>query len=186
MRSSLFSQRLKHELQGYRSSDVFQRYLADKTFSDPLRMVQYLDFKTYLPGDILTKVDRASMAHGLEVRTPFLDYELVEWTARLPTALKLKGFEGKHILKTSLEPYLPHEVLYRSKMGFAVPLDIWFRGSLKDRVADAINSERLADSGLFDQTYLRQLLDEHHTGRRNHSAPLWTLLMFDGFLAQVS
>jgi len=89
--------------------------------------VQYLDYKTYLPGDILTKVDRASMAHSLEVRTPFLDYEFVEWAASLPAEVKLRGGEGKHVLKKALEPVLPREVLYRSKMGFAVPIDVWFR-----------------------------------------------------------
>ncbi len=184
MRASLFSNRLKADLQDYRAKDVFRRYLANKEFSDPLRMVQYLDFKTYLPGDILTKVDRASMAHSLEVRVPFLDYQFVEWTARLPTEEKLKGQEGKRILKKALEPYLPKEVLYRKKMGFAVPLDGWFRDSLKERIEAAISGDRLRDCGLFDPAYLKKLLEEHRSGRRNHSAPLWSLLMFDGFLRQ--
>jgi asparagine synthase (glutamine-hydrolysing) len=185
MRAQLFSSALKGKLRGYHSQDVFDRYLADKEFTDPLRMVQYLDFKTYLPGDILTKVDRASMAHGLEVRVPFLDYEFVEWVAALPTRAKLQGTEGKHVLKKSLEPYLPNEVLYRKKMGFAVPLDLWFRGSLSDRIAHTLTSERIRDCGYFDVGYLEQLLNEHRTGRRNHSSPLWALLMFDGFLGQL-
>ena len=186
MRAMLFSSHLKSELDGYRSTQVFARYLDGKEFSDPLRMVQYLDFKTYLPGDILTKVDRASMAHSLEVRVPFLDHEFVEWTAKLPTDLKLRRFEAKHTLKKSLEPYLPRDVLYRTKMGFAVPLDLWFRDSLKERIAQTIRGSRLRDCGLFDAAYLTRLLDEHHSGRRNHSAPLWTLLMFDGFLSQAA
>ena len=117
---------------------------------DPLSLVQYLDFKTYLPGDILTKVDRASMAHSLEVRTPFLDYEFVEWAAACRRRSSCKGSEGKHVLKQALEPLLPHEVLYRTKMGFAVPLDTWFRGSLRDRIRELIDGRRLAPTGFFD------------------------------------
>jgi asparagine synthase (glutamine-hydrolysing) len=182
MRALLFSPLFKRELQGYSSREVFRGYLRDKSFDDALSLVQYLDFKTYLPGDILTKVDRASMAHSLEVRTPFLDYEFVEWVSQLPASIKLKGAEGKHLLKKSLEPLLPHEVLYRSKMGFAVPLDMWFRGSLRNHLADVVKGERLAQCGVFDRARLRQIVDDHQSGRRDYSATLWSLLMFDGFL----
>jgi asparagine synthase (glutamine-hydrolysing) len=182
MRAALFSQNFRRDLQGYRASDLFHGHVRDKTFTDPLALVQYLDFKTYLPGDILTKVDRASMAHSLEVRTPFLDYEFVEWAARLPSAVKLKGGEGKHVLKEALRPLLPHEVLYRSKMGFAVPLDVWFRGSLRNHITEVAAGERLAQSGIFDGDVLQKLVADHRSGRRDHSAVLWALLMFDGFL----
>jgi len=184
MRASLFSHEFRRELGGYGAEEVFRQHVRGKTFNDPLKMVQYLDFKTYLPGDILTKVDRASMAHSLEVRTPFLDYELVEWVSSLPSAIKLKGGEGKHILKRSLAPLLPHEVLYRSKMGFAVPLDVWFRGSLRDHIAETVRGRRLAESGLFDPATLARIVADHQSGRRDHSAILWSLLMFDGFLRQ--
>jgi asparagine synthase (glutamine-hydrolysing) len=184
MRAALFSPEFRRELGGYGAEEVFRQHVRGKTFSDPLKMVQYLDFKTYLPGDILTKVDRASMAHSLEVRTPFLDYELVEWVSSLPSAIKLKGGEGKHILKRSLEPLLPREVLYRSKMGFAVPLDVWFRGSLRDHIAETVRGRRLAESGLFDPATLARIVADHQSGRRDHSAILWSLLMFDGFLRQ--
>src|SRR5690606_23751284 len=116
---------LKRDLQGYSANQVFHDHLRGKSFRDPLSMIQYLDFKTYLPGDILTKVDRASMAHGLEVRTPFLDFEFVEWAARLPVGVKLKGGVGKHILKEALRPLLPEGVLFRKKMGFGAPIDLW-------------------------------------------------------------
>jgi asparagine synthase (glutamine-hydrolysing) len=181
-REELFSASLRRELQGYRANQVFHDAVRQAATDDPLALVQYLDFKTYLPGDILTKVDRASMAHGLEVRTPFLDYTFVEWVAGLPTGLKLKGGEGKYLLKKALEPLLPHETLYRKKQGFAVPLDLWFRGSLRDRVQETLSGPTLADSGLFDGDYLQRLWREHASGRRNHSAVLWALLMFDGFL----
>ena len=184
MRAALFSHDFRRELQGYGAEEVFRQHVRGKTFNDPLKMIQYLDFKTYLPGDILTKVDRASMAHSLEVRTPFLDYELVEWVASLPSAIKLKGGEGKHILKRSLEPLLPREVLYRNKMGFAVPLDVWFRGSLRDHIAETVRGRRLAESGLFNPATLARIVADHQSGRRDHSAILWSLLMFDGFLRQ--
>ena len=183
-RARIFSGDFSRGLQGYGAQEVFSGHLAGKTFNDPLALVQYLDYKTYLPGDILTKVDRASMAHSLEVRTPFLDYELVEWLAQLPSDVKLRHGEGKYLLKRALEPLLPHGVLYRSKMGFAVPLESWFRGSLRERIADTVRGARLASSGIFEPRSLGTLVDEHQSGRRDHSAVLWSLLMFDGFLGR--
>ena len=183
-RDWLFRDSFKNELQGYQSREVFARHLEGKEFEDPIRMVQYLDFKTYLPGDILTKVDRASMAHSLEVRVPFLDHTYVEWTAGLPTSNKLAGGIGKKVLKEALRPLLPEEVLFRTKMGFAVPLDIWFRGSLEDRIKNSLESSVLADSGIFNVDSLKRIGQDHQTGRRNHSAILWALLMFEGFLKQ--
>jgi len=182
MRASMFSDSFRRELQGYNASAVFHGHVEGKDFSDALSLVQYLDFKTYLPGDILTKVDRASMAHGLEVRTPFLDYEFVEWVASLPAGVKLKGGEAKHLLKESLRPLLPEEVLFRRKMGFAVPLDLWFRGSLRQHILDVVSGDRLAGCGVFEPATLRRMVTDHQSGRRDHSAPLWTLMMFDGFL----
>lgn len=182
LRSNLFSPGFRRALQGYNSAEVFHRHARGREFSDPLALVQYLDYKTYLPGDILTKVDRASMAHSLEVRTPFLDYEFVEWAAALPSRVKLAGGEGKRILKEALRPLLPEDVLFRKKMGFAVPLDVWFRGSLRKHIADVVTGDRLADSGYFDPVMLRRMMTDHQSGRRDYSAPLWSLLMFDGFL----
>ena len=181
-----FSTPLTNELQGYGAEQVFARHLEGREFADALRMVQYLDFKTYLPGDILTKVDRASMAHSLEVRVPFLDYRFVEHVAALPSNFKLRGGESKYGLKKALEPYLPHDVLYRRKMGFAVPLEVWFRGSLAQHLANVINGDRLRDCGLFEPKRLAALVDEHRTRKRDHRALLWSLLMFDGFLRNSS
>lgn len=182
LRATLFSDSFRRELQGYDAREVFHGHVDGKEFSDPLSLVQYLDFKTYLPGDILTKVDRASMAHSLEVRTPFLDYEFVEWVASLPSDVKLKGGEGKHLLKEALRPLLPEEVLFRKKMGFAVPLDVWFRGSLRNHILDVVGGRRLAECGLFEPMTLQRLVADHQSGRRDCSAPLWALMMFDGFL----
>lgn len=180
-RDSLFSDAFRRDLQGYRSSQVFERCLEGKSFEDPLRMVQYLDFRTYLPGDILTKVDRASMANSLEVRVPFLDHTFVEWAAALPTCSKYAR-ETKYVLKEALRPLLPHEVLFRSKMGFAVPLDMWFRRSLRDHIADTVRGDRLKQSGIFQPEYLDRLVHEHQSAKRDWSSVLWALLVFDGFL----
>lgn len=181
-RNELYSADMAAALQGYRASEVFRGHLEGRSFPDALKMVQYLDYKTYLPGDILTKVDRASMAHGLEVRVPFLDYTFVEWAARLPSAHKLRGGEGKYVLKKALEPVLPREVLYRDKMGFAVPLDGWFRSSLVERMTDSLEGQALTQSGFFEAEQLRRIGADHRSGRRDHSAVLWALLMFEGFL----
>ena len=181
-RNWLFSDSLKRDLQGYTSREVYDRYLVGKEFDDPLRMVQYLDFKTYLPGDILTKVDRASMAHSLEVRVPFLDHTFVEWTAGLPSSLKLTGGESKAVLKRALEPVLPREVLYREKMGFGVPLTLWFRDSLRERMSNVITGERLLATGLFSPAGLQRIAAEHTSGKRNYAGALWALLMLDGFI----
>ena len=181
-RKLLFSDDFLSNLDGYTSAQVFAGHLAGKTFADPMRMVQYLDFKTYLPCDILTKVDRASMAHSLEVRVPFLDHEFVEWTASLPSRMKLRGRTGKHVLKEALRPLLPESVLFRKKMGFAVPIDLWFRDSLKAHIGSVIKGPRLSQSGIFDTAYLKRLVAEHESGKRDHSPIMWSLLMFDGFL----
>ncbi|MBK8992661.1 MAG: amidotransferase 1, exosortase A system-associated [Gammaproteobacteria bacterium] len=184
LRGQLYSESFKRELAGYRAIEVFKRYAANAPAEDPLSLVQYLDMKTYLVGDILTKVDRASMAHALEVRVPILDHEFMEWGSSLPHDVKLKGQTGKYIFKKALEPHLPNDVLYRPKMGFAVPLAQWFRGPLKQRVKDSLLGAAMADSGLFDMGFVGQLVEEHQSGRRDHSAALWSLLMFESFQRQ--
>ncbi|MCK9605997.1 MAG: amidotransferase 1, exosortase A system-associated [Methylomonas sp.] len=181
IREQLFSDQLKSQLQGYQAIEVFRRYQKQAP-GDPLSMVQYLDLKTYLPGDILTKVDRASMAHALEVRVPLLDHKLVEWMAALPPDLKLHGREGKYIFKKALETYLPDDILYRPKMGFAVPLASWFRGPLKQRVQNALLGDTLKQTGWFNTSFLQHIVTQHQAGLRDYSAPIWSLLMFEAFL----
>jgi asparagine synthase (glutamine-hydrolysing) len=185
MRSQLFSARFKKELAGYSAQEVFKRHAANSATDDPLALIQYLDMKTYLVGDINTKVDRASMAHSLEVREPLMDHELIEWMATIPSNLKVRGQEGKFLFKKAMEPQLPADVLYRPKMGFAVPLARWFRGPLKERVAQAVLGPRLTDTGWFEREYLQHLVQAHQSGARDYSAPLWTLLMFEAFLRRV-
>jgi asparagine synthase (glutamine-hydrolysing) len=183
-RGELYSDQFKKDLQGYHAIEVFYRHAASSPTQHPLSLVQYLDMKTYLPGDILTKVDRASMAHGLEVRVPFLDNKLVEWISTLPPEFKLRGREGKYILKKALEPYLTNEILYRPKMGFAIPLSRWFRGSLKNTLREAVHNPIMADSGFFDMAFLNTMFDQHQSGARDHAPSLWSLLVFESFLRQ--
>ncbi len=185
LRDALFSPLLRRQLAGYRASEVFERHGAQAGTDDPLALIQYLDYKTYLVGDINTKVDRASMAHSLEVREPLMDHPLVEWLATLPSHLKVRGHEGKYLLKKAMEPWLPHEVLYRPKMGFSVPLAQWLRGPLRDRLNQAVLGERLATTGWFDRRTLTKMVDAHQSGHSDFSAPLWTTMMFDAFLRNV-
>jgi asparagine synthase (glutamine-hydrolysing) len=185
VRQRLFSSTLRRELQGYRAVDVLRGHMTDAGTDDSLSQIQYADLKTYLPGDILTKVDRASMAHSLEVRVPLLDHELVQWAADLPSSMKLKGREGKYIFKRALEPYLPNELLYRPKMGFAVPLKAWFRGPLAERVRQIVTTGSLVETGMFDLPYLRTLVEQHQFGLSDHSSVIWSLMMFESFLRNV-
>lgn len=181
-RSELYSARFKSDLGGYSAQQVFERHAARAGTDDPLALIQYIDLKTYLVGDINTKVDRASMAHSLEVREPLMDHPLVEWAATLPSHFKLRGGNGKAFFKKSLESRLPEDVLYRPKMGFAVPLARWFRGPLRQRMRSALLEGPMLDTGWFNPAVVRRLVEQHESGRNDHSTPLWTLLMFDAFL----
>ena len=183
-RQRLFSETFRRQLAGYDSREVFLRHAKGFTGNDSVSLVQYLDFKTYLPGDILTKVDRASMAHSLEVRVPLLDHTFVEWVATIGIDQKLSNGEGKHIFKTALKDHLSEDILYRDKMGFGVPISKWFRKELKDRVREEILDGVLGDSNIFEMTQLRKLVDDHQAGRREYSPVLWALLMFSGFYRQ--
>jgi len=174
-KSRLFTQDFARQLGGYNSLGVFENHYDRAGTDDLLSKIQYVDIKTYLPDDILAKVDRASMAVSLEVRAPLLDHRFIERLASMPSSLKLRGRTGKYILKKALEPILPSEILYRSKQGFAVPLDRWFRGELKD-----LASTYLFDSsdGMFDRKFLQKIWQQHQSGHYDRSAHLWSILMF--------
>jgi len=182
VRDQLFSDGFRTKLQGYRAIEVMRGHAANSPTDDPLAMIQYLDFKTWLPGDILTKVDRAAMAHSLEVRVPLLDHQFVEWASSLPSDLKLHNGEGKYILKKALEPYLPEDIMYRPKKGFSIPVASWFRGPLRAQVRAAVLSPLLLDTGIFNPAYLRHMVDQHESGASDYSASLWSVMMFEAFL----
>jgi len=183
----LLSEAFRHELKGYDSIEVLRRYYDRAGTDDLLSRIQYVDIKTYLTDDILAKVDRASMAVSLEVRAPLLDHRLMEMVARIPSSLKLRGRQGKYVFKKALEPVLPREILYRSKQGFAVPLDHWFRNELKAMAYDAIFG---VQDGILDHAYLRKTWDQHQRGAFDRSAYLWAVLMFrkwqSGFASRAS
>lgn len=156
--------------------------LLDKWFDESPSFVAgaaWADIHTYLPDDLLVKVDIASMAHSLEARSPLLDHNLMEWAARIPAAQKFAHGETKAILKSALEPFLPHEVLYRPKMGFGVPIDRWLRNELKDYAHDILMSPEARKRGLVKPEYVQMLLDEHCNGVRLHHTRLWGLLMLE-------
>jgi asparagine synthase (glutamine-hydrolysing) len=183
-RQRLFSPAFQRTLGGYNALDVFRGHAERAQTDDPLALIQYLDYKTWLVGDINTKVDRASMAHSLEVREPLMDHQLVEWLATLPSSLKINGGEGKYVFKKAFEPLLPHDILYRPKMGFSVPLASWLRGPLVERMRESVLSQRMLDSGYFNADTLRTLIDQHLSRQFDHSTALWMLIMFDAFLRQ--
>ena len=168
---------------GYDPSDRFVDRMEAAGTDDPLLQAQLVDLDTYLPGDILTKVDRASMSVSLEVRAPILDRDVVAWGLGLPPGLKLRRGEGKHVLRRAVVPLLPPAILTRPKQGFAMPLARQFREGAH-RVRALLLGETMLDSGLFRPEAVTRLLDEHAAGRFDHSAVLWLLLVFEGFLAQ--
>ena len=171
----LFTPGFLDHLADYDSIDVFRKYYDEADTQDPLSRIQYVDIKTYLPDDILTKVDRASMAVSLELRAPILDHKLMEMTARIPPGLKLRGATGKYIFKKAMEPILPKEILYRPKQGFAIPLDQWFRRELKEIAYESIAS---TGDGILRPDYLLKMWNQHQSGRFDRSAYLWSVLMF--------
>jgi len=173
----LLSGDVRRALGSYRTAELFEQIYRTADGPDSLTRIQYIDFKTYLPDDILTKVDRASMAHSLEVRCPFLDHRLVEYVAGLPSSLKLRGAIGKLLLREAVRHLLPPEILARRKMGFAMPVGDWLRGPLQPLVKEYVVSAELHD--LFDRAMVRHFCRQHESGRRDRSTELWALLVFN-------
>ena len=143
-----------------------------------IERMQFLDMNFYMAEDILTKVDRASMAVSLEVRAPFLDPRVAQFAAALPLEYKLKGNKGKYILKKAVEPLLPRNILQRPKKGFGVPIAEWLKGRLNPLMRDLLAPDRLRNQGLFNEKYVQKLIREHETNVASHHKQLWTLLVF--------
>ena len=157
----------------------FEDTLGAVEIKDPLSRLQYIDLKLYLCDDILVKVDRASMAHALEVRVPLLDHHVVQFAATLPSSYKLSGQTSKIALKKAAEETLPRQIFEREKRGFTVPLPIWFRGGLKQRAERVFFDSPGGRSGLLDHRGLQKIWKEHQRGIRNHATSLWSILMFE-------
>lgn len=182
-RTALFSKSFRRSLQGHRAEDRYVTAMADAPARDALDRAQYADMKIWLPGDILTKVDRTSMAVSLEVREPLLDYRLVEFAAKLPASMRLRRGEGKWLMKRAMRGTLPDDILYRRKMGFVTPVSAWFRGPLS---GEAQRLAGLADTGWFDRATLEKVGADHIAGRRDHGRLLWQLAMFEKALALIA
>jgi asparagine synthase (glutamine-hydrolysing) len=174
-KNHLFTPEFRKTLGGYDSIEVLRQYYDRADTDDLLSRIQYVDIKTYLTDDILAKVDRASMAVSLEVRAPLLDHPLMETIASIPSSLKLSGRTGKYIFKKAMAPLLDADIIERSKQGFAIPLDRWFRRELHDLTYEALFSQ---DDGILDRTFLKKIWDQHQKGQYNRSAHLWSVLMF--------
>jgi asparagine synthase (glutamine-hydrolysing) len=180
-RKSLYSNDFLAKL-GYdfgEAEGVFRQVAESVNTGNPTDNLLFLDSKTYLPGDILVKVDRMTMATSLEARTPLLDQELIEFVQNIPTELKLKGLETKYIFKKAMEGIVPHEILHREKQGFGVPINEWINLQLKDRIHETLSESKTLQRGYFDKKYIQTLLDEHHQNRRDHSYSLWILWMLE-------
>jgi asparagine synthase (glutamine-hydrolysing) len=151
---------------------------------DPAMRMMLQDMRSYMPDDILCKVDRAAMGVSLETRTPFLDPDVIALAARLPMAMKIRDGQGKWALRQVLYQHVPREMIERPKVGFAIPIGIWLRGPLRDWAEELLSPERLAKDGFFDPEIIRQTWAEHLSGRRDWSARIWTILMFQAWHAQ--
>jgi len=183
-RRALYSDSFAASLDGFRAEDEVVALMRSAPGRSGLDRAQYADLTFWMPGDILTKVDRTSMAVSLEAREPLLDHRLVEFAARLPEGMRVRGSVGKHLLKKSLERYLPNDILYRPKQGFVTPIADWLRGPLAG-AARGIATGGLAQTGFFQPQAINALAEAHIAGRADHSRTLWQLLMLEKSLTQL-
>lgn len=180
-KSALYSQDFLSNQNGSfgKSEELFRKIAESVSTGNPTDNLLYLDSKTYLPADILTKVDRMSMASSLEARVPLLDHKLIEFVTQIPTDLKLKGLETKYIFRKAVAQIVPDEILNRPKQGFGVPINEWINLQLRDRIHETLSERKTLERGYFDAKYIRILLDEHARERRDHSHSLWILYMLE-------
>jgi len=158
----------------------------NSSFKDAKQHMMFMDAMTYLPDDILVKVDRAAMANSLETRVPFLDHRVVELAWKFPMAMKIRGGETKWILRQVLYQYVPQQLIERPKAGFGIPLGDWLRGPLREWVESLLDEQRLHREGFFNADFVHELWHAHLTGRRNHQLLLWNILMFQSWLEEAS
>ena len=175
---ALYTSDFRRALKGREpAAEIFHAHGART--DDAVGRLLYLDAKTYLPGDILTKVDRMSMAASLEARVPLLEHKLIEFVSRMPASLKMRGGESKYIFKRAVRGLVPDEILDRPKQGFGVPINEWINRELRERIRDTFADARTRSRGVFEPAYVDVLLDEHRRGRRNHSNALWALFILE-------
>lgn len=184
-RAATYTDEFARTLDGFRGEAELMEVMRCAPARSGLDRAQYADLTFWMPGDILTKVDRTSMAVSLEAREPLLDHRLVEFAARLPEDLRVRGSVGKHILKRSMAQRLPHDILYRPKQGFVTPIASWFRGPLADEARAIAQKSTVAEAGWFERSALSNLADEHIQGQADHSRVLWQLLMLEKSLQKL-
>ncbi|WP_448502273.1 XrtA/PEP-CTERM system amidotransferase [Sphingomonas sp.] len=182
-RAILYNDAMRRALGGHVAEHAMMATMRDAPARDGLDAAQYADFKHWLPGAMLTKVDRTSMALGLEVREPLLDHRLVEFAATLPSHLRVRRGQGKWLMKKAMEPWLPMDILYRPKMGFVTPISAWFRRSLAGEAAALARSPVLAQ--WFDRQAIERIASDHRTGRADHGRTLWQLMMLEKAAARI-
>ncbi|MCX7972928.1 MAG: asparagine synthase (glutamine-hydrolyzing) [Candidatus Aminicenantes bacterium] len=178
----LYSEAIKKEINQFGpiwTREPLKSIFEEMTCFDPLTAELYLDLKTYLPDDIMVKVDRMSMATSLEAREPLLDHRLVEFVFALPGEWKVRGLKTKWIFKKTMERLLPKKIIYRPKEGFSIPIKLWLRQELRSLLLDELNEEKIRREGLFSPQVVKKLIDDHLAGRKNYSHQLWTLLVFE-------
>jgi asparagine synthase (glutamine-hydrolysing) len=182
-RAMLYNDAMRRALGGHVAEHAMMATMRGAPARDGLDAAQYADFKHWLPGAMLTKVDRTSMALGLEVREPLLDHRLVEFAAKLPSDMRIRRGQGKWLMKKAMEPWLPKDILYRPKMGFVTPISAWFRGSLAGEAAALARSPVLAQ--WFDRQAIERIASDHRTGRAEHGRTLWQLMMLEKAAARM-
>jgi asparagine synthase (glutamine-hydrolysing) len=177
-KKELLTDDVKTALQNHNSYEDIFRYLSESGLTKDLERILYLSMKLYLQDDILVKVDRAAMAHGLEVRCPLLDPHFVEFVCRLPTKYKLKGLKAKYLLKKAARGILPDEIIDRRKKGFGIPITRWLRNELREFMLDCLGEAKIKRQGFFNYAYIRKLIDDHLEKRVDNRKALWSLLVF--------
>lgn len=185
IRQSLYSEGFRSQLGGHRAESDWQACMARTPGRSGLDAAQYADLKFWMPGDILTKVDRTSMAVSLEAREPLLDYRLIEFAARLPEKMRVRGAQGKWLLKKSMEGRLPNDILYRPKMGFVTPIAHWFRGELAGEARATASGSALSRTGWFSSSEISSRVEAHISGRSDNSRLIWQLVMLDRSLKRL-
>ncbi len=178
-KQELYTTDFARSVTGHSASALLERWFAAANGTGTLDATLLTDQMTYLPNDLLVKVDIASMANSLEARSPFLDHKVIEFAASLPESMKMSGFETKSLLKKVAARLVPRDVVYRRKMGFGVPIGKWFRGDMKDFVSGVLLSEKSLQRGIVRPEIIKRYVDEHISSRRDHSFQLWTLLMLE-------
>jgi len=178
-KQELYTRDFRARLNGFRPNDWMQSLFETARELDPVDAAMSVDVRSYLPYDLLVKVDITAMANSLEARSPFLDHEVMEFAARLPVDMKLNGRRSKYLLKKAFSDLLPAENVNRRKMGFGVPVGEWFRTSLRPLLEDALLSEQFEARGNFHTQKVRGLVTEHLERQADHSFKLWNLLMLE-------